>query len=374
MAGIYIHIPFCKQACTYCDFHFSTNTSKKEMMVEAILKEIGLRSSFLKSKQINSVYFGGGTPSLLSHKSIASILNKIHKTFSCKQLLEVTLEANPDDLTKSTIEGLINCGVNRLSIGVQSFHNADLKFMNRAHTGMEAVQATQMAQDLGITNISLDLIFGIPGSTLKLWEENVTKFLDLKVPHCSAYALSIEKNTHLHHLIKSNAIKVLGETKTLSQYDLIKARLTESGYQHYEVSNYSKPGKTSLHNSSYWKESHYLGIGPSAHSFNGEERLWNVSNNSIYLKKIMDGRMAFETEELSEKDRYHDLLITSFRTKWGLNIDQLEKNFSPSIVHHFKNKLSHKESAFDSVDEKQIVLKEQHWIIADEFIQSFWLD
>lgn len=328
MAGIYIHIPFCKKKCSYCDFHFSTSLSNKDNLINSLISEIELQKNYLKGEVINTIYFGGGTPSILSAREVMSIIDKINTVFYLSQDAEITLEANPNDLTKSKILELKTTNINRFSIGVQSFHDLDLQFMKREHSGQEAVESIKNLQDKGWNNISIDLIYGTPTLTNKNWGENISTTIKLDVPHVSAYALTVEKNTELYHKIKSNSCQPIDEEQVKTQFVKLIDVLNKKGFIHYEISNFSKKGYFSKHNSNYWKREKYLGIGPSAHSFNGETRQWNISNNALYILSIQNKNIRFEIEELTEAVCYNEYLLTSLRTIWGVDIDFVKSHFS----------------------------------------------
>jgi oxygen-independent coproporphyrinogen-3 oxidase len=285
MAGIYIHIPFCKQACYYCDFHFSTSLKKKDELLAALKKELQLRKNEFEDITVETIYFGGGTPSLLSQKELEEILESVYDNYSIVDNPEITLEANPDDLSKSKILDLSKSAVNRLSIGIQSFFDADLKLMNRAHSAVEAELSLELARDYFI-NISIDLIYGIPGASNEQWAQNIEKALSFKVPHISSYALTVEPKTALASFIKKGLVENVDDEKAHDQFHLLKAKLEDEGFVHYELSNFGKEGYFSQNNSAYWQGKPYLGIGPSAHSFNGIQRGWNVRNNIKYIKAL----------------------------------------------------------------------------------------
>lgn len=332
MAGIYIHIPFCKQACTYCNFHFSTSLKQKERMVAALCREIEMQHAYLQGEVVSSLYFGGGTPSLLTVSDIDRMMHVVAKCFTT-QLVEVTLEANPDDLNKQKLSDLKFAGINRLSIGVQSFSDSDLQWMNRAHTFREAAECIDNAHAVGFENLSVDLIYGIPGLSEIQWEQNLNRLIQYGIPHISCYALTIEPKTALFHAIENNKIQVPDELQAATNFYTLLDRMEESGYEHYEISNFAKDKRYAVHNTSYWNGSNYLGIGPSAHSFNGSTRSWNVANNALYLHGIEQGTPYCETELLSNENMLNELMMTSLRTCWGVHLNKLkgrtdEKQFS----------------------------------------------
>ena len=325
MAGIYIHIPFCKQKCSYCDFHFSTTFENyRSDMIEAIINEIEVRKDYLVDQKIETLYFGGGTPSLLTFNELSRIIKKVKTSFPDIQLKEITLEANPDDINKTSLIEWKEGGVNRLSIGLQSLKSDDLKWMNRAHTVEEALKCIPLALRNGFDNLTIDLIYGLPNLTLEDWENAVQWVINQKVPHISAYCLTVEEKTSLYKLVKTNKIKPASEDQQSEQFTLLVNLLQKHGYEQYEVSNFALKGFRSVHNGNYWKGEYYLGIGPSAHSFNGKSRSWNIANNSKYIQLVKEQKQDWiETEVLSHKDRFNELLLTGLRTTDGLKISQL---------------------------------------------------
>ena len=355
MAGIYIHIPFCKKACYYCDFHFSTSLRFKDQMLKAITIELKQRSSYLKNETIETIYFGGGTPSLLNKKELKDILKVIKKEFTVVQSPEITLEANPDDLTLKKLEELKEIGINRLSIGVQSFFDEHLKWMNRAHWAEEAKKCIQNAQNIGFSNITIDLIYGMPNLTLLQWEENIKQAIALNIPHISAYNLTVEKNTALNHFIKKGKYKTLSDEVGAKQFEYLMQTLEKSGYIQYETSNFAKENNFSQHNSSYWKGKKYLGIGPSAHSFNGNSRQWNVANNKRYINAINNNAIYFEKENLTNADKINEHLLIGLRTIWGSNILYIKELMSEKDFAFFEKELQNQ-------IKKELVTLENHTI------------
>lgn len=333
MAGIYIHIPFCKQACHYCDFHFSTSMKKKEEMIAAIIQEMHLRKEET-DEVVETIYFGGGTPSVLSNEEIDQILNAVYSLFEVIEHPEITLEANPDDLSVERIQQLAVSKINRLSIGVQSFYDEDLQLMNRAHNATEAwnslVEATKY-----FDNISIDLIYGIPNLSMDKWKSNVQKALDLGINHISTYALTVEPRTALATLIKNGKIDQPDDGNAHEHFLALIEMLENAGFVHYELSNFGKPNYYSKNNSAYWLGKKYVGIGPSAHSFDGTHRSWNVANNSLYIKDIQEGKLPSEVEELTVQDRYNEYVMTGLRTIWGVSLERIETEFGTN----FKNYL-----------------------------------
>lgn len=320
MAGIYIHIPFCKQACNYCDFHFSTSLKNKEAFLDALKKEIELQKDYLGTKKINTIYLGGGTPSLLNQHELLQLFDTIDKHFEIDKDAEITLEANPDDLTKNKIKELKDTPINRFSIGIQSFYDEDLKLMNRAHNSQEAISAVKGAQDAGFENITIDLIYGIPNLTEHRWRNNLQNAFLLDVKHISAYCLTVEPKTVLAHQVKTKQIKNIDEQQSSEQFEIMLDAMKQQGFVQYEISNFCKDNFYSKHNSNYWLKEKYLGLGPSAHSYNGITRQWNISNNALYIKEIEENKLNFELEELTNSQRYNEYILTSLRTIWGTSL------------------------------------------------------
>ncbi|WP_115461079.1 radical SAM family heme chaperone HemW [Winogradskyella aurantiaca] len=326
MAGIYIHIPFCKQACHYCDFHFSTSLKKKEAMLIALKKELELRAMELKDETIETIYFGGGTPSILETEEIESLIDLVYENFEVRSTPEITVEANPDDLSSEVLKALASSKVNRLSIGIQSFFENDLKLMNRAHNALEAKECIEESKRF-FNNISIDLIYGIPGASNEQWQENIQIALDYEVPHISCYALTVEPKTALESFIKKGLVEPVNDDGAHEQFLLLKDILEERGFVHYELSNFGMEGYFSKNNTAYWQGKSYLGIGPSAHSFNGQQRSWNVRNNSKYIKALEQDQLPSEIETLTKVDRYNEYVMTRLRTKWGISLNYIKKEF-----------------------------------------------
>jgi len=327
MAGIYLHIPFCKQACYYCNFHFSTSLAQKDALVDSLLEEMSLRQPYLQGQPVNTVYFGGGTPSLLSETDLQRLMERLHQLFSISPDAEVTLEANPDDLHPEKLRFLKAAGVNRLSIGVQSFHEADLRWMNRAHNSQQALNCILYARDAGFNNLSIDLIYGGPTLSDEGWEQNVQQAIALQIPHLSCYALTVEPGTALDSFIKKHKVPPVDPDKAARHFEQLMQWLAAAGYEHYEISNFALPGWHSRHNSSYWKGEHYLGLGPSAHSFNGSSRQWNLSNNSVYINGIREGKVPFEEEILTPDMQLNEYIMTSLRTSAGCDLQLVANQY-----------------------------------------------
>lgn len=327
MAGIYIHIPFCRQHCHYCNFHFSTSLRYKDEMITAFLREAELQKDYLGAETIETIYLGGGTPSLLSIEEIKIILEKIKQLHIISSEAEITLEANPDDIDEDKLSGWKAAGINRLSIGVQSFFDEDLQWMNRAHTSNDAIRSLEMARKM-FDNITIDLIYGTPQLTNEKWKQNVDTVLSSDIPHISCYALTVEPKTPLHKMIKQQKSPDVNPDKQSEQFLLLMKWMEEARYEHYEISNFAKPGHRSRHNSSYWQGKKYLGLGPSAHSFNGSTRQWNISNNNIYTASINAGKVPYEIEKLTLTQQINEYIMTSLRTAEGMNLDVLEEQFA----------------------------------------------
>ena len=341
MHGIYIHIPFCKKKCFYCDFYTSLSLDYKEKYLSALNKEIALRMDYLSNNEINTVYFGGGTPSVLNAKEINEIFDTLSKYYIISKGAEITLEANPDDLTEKYLKDLRKTPVNRLSIGIQSFFDDDLRLMNRRHSSGEAIRAVKFAQGFGFDNISGDLIYGLPNMTGEKWKENLKIFFNLKIPHLSAYHLTYEPNTVFSKYLKNGKIKSVGEGSSNNFFDILIGESENHDFRHYEISNFAKSGYFSQHNSSYWQQKEYLGLGASAHSYNKNSRQWNVSNLKKYIDRVGEGQPYFEKEILSQADKYNDYVITSIRTIWGIDT-VLVKNIFGEKYYNFLIKNSQK--------------------------------
>lgn len=332
MAGLYLHIPFCKQACHYCDFHFSTHLKRKGEMVKALCKELELRSKEV-FEPIETIYFGGGTPSLLSSEELKELLVVIHTHYEVVKDSEITLEANPDDLTEEKLLELSTAAINRLSIGVQSFFDADLKLMNRAHSAKEALDSIQFSRKL-FENISIDLIYGIPGMTNESWASNLEQAFQLNVPHLSCYALTVEPKTALQAFIQKGMVPPVDDEVAREHHEILVQMTEEKGFINYEFSNFGKKGFESRNNRAYWSGKPYLGIGPSAHSYDGRERNWNVANNPLYLKSLAAGKLPLEREVLSKTDQYNEYVMTRLRTRWGINLDEVKQLFGKGYYDH----------------------------------------
>lgn len=375
MAGIYIHIPFCKQACHYCNFHFSTSLKYKKELIDALLQEISLQKHYLGKASIETIYLGGGTPSILTVAELNQIFEQLHRYFSIAPNAEITLEANPDDLTTAKIKALAQTPINRLSIGIQSFWEEDLKYMNRAHNAQEAKQCIVEAQQAGFQNLTIDFIYGTPTMSHEQWQANLQQAIDFSISHISAYCLTVEPKTALAHFIQKGQCLAINEEHAAVQFDMLVNFLTKNGYWHYEISNFCQPNQQSRHNTAYWQSKPYLGLGPSAHSFNGTSRQWNVAHNARYIKQIHLGKLPMEKENLTTKQRFNEYLMTSLRTMWGCDLDNVEKSFGKAFYQHL---LANVEKFVDNKliikENDRIILENQGKFLADGIISDLmWI-
>jgi oxygen-independent coproporphyrinogen III oxidase len=375
MSGIYIHIPFCKKACHYCNFHFSTSLKLKKPMLDAIKKELELRSGYLDNEIVETVYFGGGTPSILDTGDLMEIWDIVQKNYSLSSGLEVTLEANPDDLNLEKLKNLKDyTPINRFSIGIQSFHEADLQYMNRAHQSKEAFFCIENALKVGFNNLSVDLIYGTPTMNDEQWKYNLNTIFDFGIPHLSSYALTVEPKTALEHLIEKKKTVPVEEDHSARQFEILVESTSSKGYEHYEISNFCIPPHYSKHNTSYWLGKKYLGIGPSAHSFNGTSRQWNIANNAKYIEGYESKQPFFEIEELSEKEQFNEYIMTGLRTKFGIDLNLINQKWGQIIPNNFFDKI-------DSLSENELIIKKveictlsnQGKIISDSIIAELFL-
>lgn len=374
MSGLYIHIPFCVKKCNYCNFHFSTQFNYKSQLIQAIGKELILRKNELISP-IKTIYFGGGTPSILNYKELEYLFTIIKEHYDMSETKEITFEANPDDLSLEYLHFLKNqTPVNRLSVGIQSFIDEDIKFMNRNHNADEAIQSIRSAQDIGFENITIDLIYGGQTTTHERWMYTLEKAISLGIPHISSYALTVEPKTAFEAQIRKNKLPPIDEEKQATQFEMLRNKLIEHKYIQYEFSNFGKETFFSQHNTSYWKNKPYLGIGPSAHSYNGKDkRSWNVSHNIKYLKAIEKNILNYEEEVISEKDRFNEKIMLGLRTVWGINIDELEKEFSSSLMKHFYKELKKLEATKKVRISNQIVtIHPESLFFTDGIIAQFF--
>lgn len=376
MASIYIHIPFCHKACTYCDFHFSVNRKQQQHVVDCIVKEIELRKSYLNTSTLDSIYFGGGTPSLLSIAQLAAIFNQIHSFFEIAPQAEITLEANPDDISAEKLQAWHELGINRLSVGIQSFAEDALKWMNRSHSLEQAFAALDAIQKSDISAFSIDLMYGLPTSSQENeWEQTIATALSYHPDHISAYCLTVEPKTALANAIQKKAFPTLNEDQALNDFNLLRQQLKAAGYLHYELSNFCLPNKKAKHNSAYWQGEPYLGIGPSAHSFDGKNRQWNVASNTRYVQALQTNKPYFEVEELSMKERYNEFVMTGLRTIDGFSLEKLKKLFGEEALAHFYREVeSHHHQGRICIEKDAVFLHEDALFQADAIISDlFWV-
>jgi len=340
LAGIYIHIPFCRQKCHYCNFFSLASVKNKDQFLNSLLTEIRLQKDYLEGEEIETLYFGGGTPSLLSEIEIGKVLNEIQKFHRMNAKPEITIEANPDDLNKDKINALKKTSINRISIGVQSFYDNDLKYLNRIHTAKEALDAVRGIRDAGFQNISIDLIYGMPTLTNKNWIQNLESFFMLNISHLSAYALTVEPKTALQVLISKKKQKPVSEVRIVGQFQILMSKMAEAGYVQYEISNFCKESNFSRHNKSYWEGKKYLGLGPSAHSFNCESRQWNHLNLTQYINDMKLLKLQPQIEVLTTEQKYNEYILTSLRTTWGINTDYMSRKFGREFERYFQNRIA----------------------------------
>ncbi len=365
MAGIYLHIPFCKQACHYCDFHFSTSLKYKDDLLQSLVKEIQLQKNYLQGQTIETIYFGGGTPSILEASEINLLLDTITSLHTVSADAEITLEANPDDLDKTKLQALRQTPVNRFSIGIQSFFDDDLQWMNRVHRAQEAEASVKRAQDSGFENITVDLIYGYPLLNEQKWKHNLSKVFELNVPHVSAYSMTVEPQTALASFIRTKKQAPMNEQQSAEQFTLLMDAMQTNGFEHYEISNFCKPGHYSRHNSNYWHGVSYLGIGPSAHSYNGQARQWNIANNAKYMQSIHSDILPAEIEELTEANRLNEYIMTSLRTIWGLDLEKLNTIAAGSANELIKAAQPYLEKGWIEKKDRKIYLTQTGKLYAD---------
>jgi oxygen-independent coproporphyrinogen-3 oxidase len=374
MAGLYIHIPFCKQACHYCDFHFSTNLQLMEMMMDSICVELKLRKDYLKGVAVETIYFGGGTPSLVPAEYLEKILDQISQLFPGRKQ-EVTLEANPDDLNPQALATWKSLGIDRLSLGIQSFQDQILKAYNRAHTSKEATQAIQLARAAGFEKFSIDLIYGYPHSDHQLWQLDLEEALRLDPGHLSAYSLTIEPKTTFGNWTKKGKFSPAEDEFVAQQYEWLQERCDKAGYLQYEISNFSRPNQAAVHNSNYWKRSPYLGIGPSAHSFDGNSRGFNPSSNTSYTKALAAGSLPFVLEELTPEGCINEEILTGLRTRWGLDTESLAERYHLDILEIKKGPISKlTELGMIHTLGKTLTLTRKGQLLADSIASDIFID
>ncbi len=374
MAGLYIHIPFCKQACYYCDFHFSTNLSGKEELVKYICKELILQKDYIGKETIETIYLGGGTPSILSQKELENIFQAINDTFIIDPSAEITLEANPDDLTDDKLDIFQTCGINRLSVGVQSFHEPHLHYLNRSHTKQQAKDSIIRAQKRGFQNISVDLIYGIPHNTHSILKQDLSQLIELEPTHISAYCLTIESKTVFGNWLKKGKIFPIEDLFAAEQFDITMEKLEENRYEHYEISNFSQPGYISIHNSNYWKQKKYLGVGPSAHSYNGNTRQHNISNNTSYIHSIKKGIIPASIENLTIEEKINEYILTGLRTKWGCDLRFIKKTYHINLQSIYSSYIQQLlDDKFCILEKETIILTKKGKYVADEIASRLFI-
>ncbi len=374
MAGIYLHIPFCKQACHYCDFHFSVNQDKKNDLVAALLKEASIRKEELQNEAIKTIYFGGGTPSLLSADALLRIFDTLAENYNLSALQEVTLEANPDDLTAAYLRELRHTPVNRLSIGIQSFREVDLKLMNRAHDAKQALRCAPESADIGFENISIDLIYGIQGLSQADWIKNLNTAFDLPITHLSSYCLTVEPKTKLAKLVSSGELPAVNDESAANHFETLIEMTEAAGIPWYEVSNFAKPGMESKHNSSYWANEHYVGLGPGAHSFDGVKRSWNVSSNTAYIQQIDKNVLPSESEVLTNEEKFNEYLLTALRTRKGLSFSELNNRFDSAKINEIKAVLKEKAAqGLATINNDGALLTTKGLLFADAIASSLFI-
>jgi putative oxygen-independent coproporphyrinogen III oxidase len=374
MAGIYIHIPFCKKLCSYCDFYHVQSPPEFSSFMEALLKETETRREYLGNEPVSTIYIGGGTPSIMSVTDIKSILFTIKMLYNQDTNCEITIELNPDDITKEYLTGLRNTEINRVSLGIQSWRDEDLRFLNRRHNAAGAASALEQTIGAGYENISIDLIYGIPGMTVKDFASNLDKSFSYGIKHLSAYHLTFEPGTVLWKMKEKKNIAEIEEEESTAQFNQLIEKATDAGFVHYEISNFGKPGYFSIHNSNYWKQVNYLGLGPSAHSFNGFSRQWNVKDLKKYIRDIRSGAPYFEREELDKKTRFNEYIMTSLRTMWGIDLDFIERKFDKEGYDYIVN-LSGKFINYGLMYQVKntLVLTNQGKMISDNIISELML-
>jgi oxygen-independent coproporphyrinogen-3 oxidase len=373
MSGVYFHIPFCKQLCHYCAFHKSISLQATNEMLHCFKKELELRKDYLNEKTLSTIYFGGGTPSVYQPEQIEMLIQELSKYWNIAPDAEITLEANPDDLTKDYLTSLSKSSVNRLSVGIQSFHDEDLILMNRRHTGKEAFETIKRAQDFGFNNISVDQIYGVPGLTMEKWQKNLHMVYELDIQHISSYHLMYDPGTIFARKLEKGQLIEMGEEESFEQFKYLIDSARANGFTHYEISNFCKDGYISRHNSSYWKQKQYLGIGPSAHSYNLQEREWNLAHNYKYMKAVKEGGSFSEKEELNFYDNFNDLILTSLRTYWGLDLKIVQEQFGEDLYQHCVQKAKkYIESKHIRQENDSLILSDDGVFISNDIMSDFF--
>ena len=376
MAGIYIHVPFCRKLCFYCDFYHLVSSSVKDdqSFIGALLKEASLRKDYLANETVSTIYLGGGTPSVLGMEQLEAILDGIFRLFKVADDCEITIELNPDDVSEDYLNGLKSLKINRVSLGVQSWKDSDLKMLNRRHDARQAMIALESIIASGFENVTIDMIYGIPGMTLKDWEENLNKSFSFDIKHLSAYHLTFEQGTVFGKMLEKGLISEIDENDSASQFNLLVDKAVSAGFIHYEISNFGKPGYFSVHNSNYWKQVSYLGLGPSAHSFNGFTRQWNTRDLKGYVKAVNSGKPFFEREDLDIRTRFNEYIMTSLRTMWGIDLEYVERVFEKEGYDYIMN-LSGKYKNYGLMkhEKNSLVLTNQGMLISDNIISEFMM-
>jgi oxygen-independent coproporphyrinogen-3 oxidase len=374
MAGIYIHIPFCKKLCFYCDFYHLIASGDNSSFIDALLKEASLRKEYLADEKVATIYLGGGTPSVFSVKETGTILDHIYKEFNVTEGCEITIELNPDDVQPEYLKSLKNLNINRISLGIQSWRDSDLKMLNRRHDSAQAAYALKETLNAGFENVTIDLIYGIPGMSLSEWESNLDFSFSFGIKHLSAYHLTFEQGTVFGKMLEKGLISEIDEDESAAQFNLLIEKAESAGFIHYEISNFGKPGYFSVHNTNYWKQIPYLGLGPSAHSFNGFSRQWNLRDLKGYIKALSSGKSFFEREELDTRTRFNEYIMTSLRTMWGIDLEYVEEMFEKEGYDYVMN-LSGKFKDYGLMkqEQKSLILTNQGKLISDNIISEFMM-
>lgn len=374
MAGIYMHIPFCKKLCNYCDFYHVISADDNSAFIKALIREAEIRKAYTGTEEINTIYFGGGTPSVLKVKELEEILLNIRRIYPVVSNPEITIEINPDDTTGEYLDDLKKAEINRVSIGIQSWRDEDLKLLNRRHSGIQAIDAVNKTLNSGFENISIDLIYGIPGMDINAWMSNLDTAFSFDIKHLSAYHLTLENGTALYKMKEKGLFEEISEEDSIAQFNILIEKTEAAGFMQYEISNFGKPGYFSAHNTNYWKQVTYIGLGPSAHSFNGYSRQWNVRNIRKYIKSVNEGELRYEREELDNKARFNEYIMTSLRTMWGIDLDYIEKTFEKEGYDYVIN-LTRKFTDYGLMkqDNNNIILTNQGKMISDNIISEFMM-
>ena len=374
MAGLYIHVPFCKKLCFYCDFYHIISQEDNSAFIDALLKEASVRKDYLENETVSTIYIGGGTPSVFSVKELGAILNHIHKLYKVSQECEITIELNPDDIQPAYLSGLKNHNINRISLGIQSWRDSDLKMLNRRHDSAQAVTALKDTLNAGFENVTIDLIYGLPGMSLDDWASNLDFSFTFNIQHLSAYHLTFEPGTVFGKMLEKGVISEIDEDDSAAQFNILIEKAESAGFIQYEISNFGKPGFFSVHNSNYWKQITYLGLGPSAHSFNGYSRQWNIRDLKGYIKSLDSGKSFFDREELDTKTRFNEYIMTSLRTMWGIDLEYVEKMFEKEGYDYVVNLAGKfREYGLMKQDKKTLVLTNQGKMISDNIISEFMM-